>query len=170
MPADGLFALILSDYRAFSELRGDGALRRRLLLVPRLLLNPSLHATVLIRLANGCPRWSHWFWRNLLVWKHSSDIVHRSSIGPGLILPHPIGIVIGRGVRIGSRVTIAHNVTIGVNVGKPGVPTIGDGVIVCTQAMIFGPVEVGARSLIGAGALVDFDVPAGATVRAGRSG
>ena len=168
MEADGLVRLILSDCRAFSDLRGDSARRRRLLLVPRLLLNPSLHATVLVRLSNASPRWLHWLWRNILIWKHSTEVVHRSSIGPGLILPHPFGIAIGRNVRIGRGVTIAHNVSIGANFGSEGVPIIGDGVVVCTNAMIFGAVEVGERSILGAGALVDFDVPAGAVVAAAR--
>lgn len=168
MEADGFIRLILSDYRAFSDLRGDGAWRRRILLAPRLLLNPSLHAVVLVRLSNASPQWLHWFWRNILLWKHSSEIVHRSSIGPGLILPHPFGLTIGRNVRIGRGVTIAHNVSIGANFGSLGVPVIGDRAVVCTGAMVFGAIEIGEGSILGAGALVDFDVPAGSVVRAAR--
>jgi hypothetical protein len=123
--------LILSDYRAFSGLRGDGPLKRRMLALPRMLLNPSLHAVVLVRLANGSPRWLHWFWRNVLMWKHSMELVYRSSIGPGLVLPHPIGIVIGRDVRIGRDARIMHNVVIGPNFLDDRMPVIGDAVELC---------------------------------------
>jgi len=35
----------------------------------------------------------------------------KSRIGPALRLPHPVGIVIRDGVRVGSRMTIFQNVT-----------------------------------------------------------
>ena len=161
--------LILSDYRAFSGLRGDGPLKRRMLALPRMLLNPSLHAVVLVRLANGSPRWLHWFWRNVLMWKHSMELVYRSSIGPGLVLPHPIGIVIGRDVRIGRDARIMHNVVIGPNFLDDRMPVIGDAVELCTGSMIFGGVAIGDRALIGAGAFVDFDVPADHVASAPRA-
>ncbi len=168
METEGLGRLILGDYAAFAELRHDSKWRRRLLLVPRMLLNPSLHAVVLLRLSNASPRWLHWFWRNVLVWKHSSEFVYRSSIGPGLVLPHPFGIAIGRNVTVGRRVVISHNVSIGANLGSVGVPTIGDRVVICPNAMVFGPIEIGEGSILGAGAFVDFNVPPGAVVRANR--
>ena len=151
--------LIGEDYRAFADLRGDSALRRRLLMMPRILLNPSLHAVVIIRLSNASPRWLHWFWRNLMMWKHSMDIGYRPTIGPGLILPHPIGIVIGRDVRIGRRVTIMHNVSVGPNIGAVGLPEIGDRCVLLANCMIFGDIEIGAGSVVGAGASITFDVP-----------
>ena len=36
-------------------------------------------------------------------------------IGPGLFLPHPIGVVVGAGARIGRNVTLYQNTTIGMN-------------------------------------------------------
>ncbi|HEY2327592.1 MAG TPA: hypothetical protein VGH52_08930 [Gaiellaceae bacterium] len=136
---------------------------------PRLLLNPSLQAVVLIRFAIAGPRSLHWFWRNILIWKHSIEVMYRPLIGPGLLLPHPFGITIAKGVRIGRGVTIMHLVSIGANLGSSEVPVIGDGVVVFAHSMIFGAVEIGSRSLIGAGACVDFDVPAGGVVRGPRS-
>ena len=171
MPADdhGLPALIMGDYRAFADLRSDGALRRWALMLPRMLLNPSLHAVVLVRLSNAGPRWLHWFWRNVLIWKHSMDVVYKPIIGPGLLLPHPFGIAIGRNVRIGRRVTITHNVSIGPNFGSPGVPVIGDRALICANSKIFGDIEIGADSIVGAGAFVDFDVPPGRVVGTPRA-
>ena len=161
--------LIAADYRTFSELRGDSRWKRRLLALPRIVLNPSLHLVVLIRFANASPRSLHWFWRNILVWKHSSDIVHRSYIGPGLLLPHPYNLTIGDHVRIGERVVITHNVSIGTNVGSYDTPIVGDRCVICSGSGIFGGIEVGEGSLIGADSLVDFDVPPNSVVASGRA-
>jgi serine acetyltransferase len=129
----GASALIREDYRAFSRLRGDGsAVRRRLLFVSRVLINPSLQASILVRFSNGSPAWLHWLWRNILIWKHSMDISYRSEIG--LFFPHPHTITMVPGVRIRERCRISHMTTIGGNA-----PILGDG----------------------AGAWVDSDMPAG---------
>jgi serine O-acetyltransferase len=171
VPADshGVLALIMADYRAFADLRSDGPLRSWALMVARMLLNPSLHAVVLVRLSNASPRWMHWFWRNVLIWKHSMDVVYRPVIGPGLLLPHPFGIAIGKNVRIGRKVTITHHVSIGANFGSLGAPVIGDGALICANSKIFGDIEIGAGSIVGAGAFVDFDVPPGRVVGAPRA-
>jgi serine acetyltransferase len=159
-----VLALIAADYRAFSRLRGDARQRRWLLALPRLLLNPSLHAVVLVRLASGGPRWLHWLWRNVLIAKHSMDIGHDIAIGPGLILPHPFGIAIGKGTLIGRDVLIAHNVSIGPNVHSLRLPRIGDRAHLSLGATILGDIELGNGCLIGANAFVDFDVPPGGVV------
>jgi serine acetyltransferase len=161
--------LIAADYRTFSELRSDSKWKRRLLALPRIMLNPSLHLVVLIRVANASPRWLHWFWRNIMVAKHSSDFVHRSYIGPGLLLPHPYNLTIGEGVRIGERVVITHNVSIGTNVGSFETPVVGDRCVICTGSGIFGGIEVGADSLIGVGSLVNFDVGPNSVVASERA-
>lgn len=164
-----VLALIRSDYDAWADLRRDGPRRRRLLMLPRMLLNPSMHAVVLVRLANGAPRWSHWLWRNILIWKHSMDIVHRSDIGPGLILPHPFNIAIAPGVRVGRRVIITHSVSLGPNFRDGGMPRVGDNTVLLTNSGLFGGIEVGEGCIIGSGCFVDFDVPAGSIVRAPRA-
>ena len=82
----------------------------------------------------------------------------------GVAFPHPIGIVIGDGVKIGQRVTIYQNVTIGLKRNFPGVnesfyPTIDDDVTVYAGAVIVGAIHVGERSVVGANALLSCDVP-----------
>jgi serine O-acetyltransferase len=85
-----------------------------------------------------------------------------ATIGPGLSLPHAVGIVIGHGVRVGSRVVLYQNVTLGA--GKPNgssYPVIEDQVVICTSAVVIGDVTVGRGALIGALSLVRSDIPAG---------
>jgi serine acetyltransferase len=181
--ASTVLELIVSDYMAYygawaspgykirtgRELPESPEPRRRLalLFIPRLLNNPCLHATVLLRLAVAGPRWMIGIWRTILIRKHSIDIQPVIEIGPGLMLPHPLGIVFGQDPKIGSGVTILHHVTIG---GDPRLrhdapqlaPAIGDGVVIYTQSIVIGPITVGDGAVIGARSWVDEDVEAGA--------
>ena len=99
------------------------------------------------------------------------DISRECQIGPGLHLPHPFGIVLGTGVRIGANVMLYHNVTLGVSrapkVGDDDsiylVPSLGDDVVVHPNSVIAGGVTIGDGATIGANTFVDRDVPAGMT-------
>ena len=79
-------------------------------------------------------------------------------IGKGLNLPHPVGIVIGGAVRIGSNVNIYQHVTIGSrrkgDYKKGMQPIIEDGVTCFSNAQILGDITIGEGSVIGAGAVV----------------
>lgn len=82
----------------------------------------------------------------------------------GIKYPHPVGIVIGDGVQIGRDVRIYQNVTIGLTENTVGAksgeyPKLEDGVWVYAGAVIFGGVTVGARSIVGANAVISRDVP-----------
>lgn len=155
-----MFRLIQGDYRMHSRVREDTPVRRRLLALPRMLLNPSLHAVVLIRLSNASPRSLHWLWRNILIWKHSIDVSYRPVIGPGLILPHPLGIVIGPEVLIGRNVMLQHNITLGTKRGTlgSGTPVIEDEVTIFPGSVVIGDITVGQGATIGANSLIDEDV------------
>lgn len=84
-------------------------------------------------------------------------------IGPGLSLPHAVGVVVGEGVTIGARVTLYQNVTLGrAQENAARYPRIGDDVIIYAGAVIVGDIEVGAGAVIGANAVVTRDVPANA--------
>ena len=91
-------------------------------------------------------------------------------IGSPLLMPVPAGIVIERGVRIGSRVTVMHQVTIGrkdrVVPGQQGVqvPVIEDNVFIGAGAKVLGPVRIGRGATVGANAVVTRDVPSHCTV------
>lgn len=75
--------------------------------------------------------------------KNNLDISIEAKIGAGLNLPHPIGIIIGKGVVIGKNVTIYQNSTLGSNVrlDTPLYPKIADGCIIGAGAIIIGDVE-----------------------------
>ena len=95
----------------------------------------------------------HRFWSAIT----GADIPINSSIGGGLLIPHPNGIVIHPGARIGCNCLIFQQVTIGAT--SKGVPTIGGHVDIGAGAKIIGPVNVGDHARIGANAVVRKDVP-----------
>jgi serine O-acetyltransferase len=120
-------------------------------------------------------RVSNWLWHRdrtdlaLLLQSLSSDTlqvsIHPSaSIGTQVFLDHATGIIVGAFAVIGDEVTILQNVTIGRKQALPGrSPRIGRGVLLSAGATILGDVSVGDYAKIGAGALVEHDVPGGCT-------
>jgi serine O-acetyltransferase len=99
----------------------------------------------------------------LNVFLFRSYIDPSAKIGKRLNLPHGgFGTVIVRSATIGDDAIIFHNVTIGMR--KPGDIKIGDRVYIGTGAKLLGPLTIGNDVRIGAGAIVNFDVPDGATV------
>lgn len=129
-------------------------------------LTPGFHLVMLIRLQGALGRVPLigaglrrlvWYWTTVFF---SCDIDPLAEIGPGLYIPHPIGIVVGGGVRIGASVTILQNVTLG-RQGKAGnEPTIGDNVSIGAGACIFGRITVGDGGKVGANSVVTHDVAA----------
>jgi serine O-acetyltransferase len=86
-----------------------------------------------------------------------------AKIGENFHLIHGGNVRIHPDTVIGNDVAILHDVTIGTNMGKEGVPVIGDGVHIGSGAKILGPVKIGNGANIAANSLVINDVPAGAT-------
>jgi serine O-acetyltransferase len=120
-------------------------------------------------------RVSNWLWRQdrtdlaLLLQSLSSDClqvsIHPSaSIGTSVFLDHATGIIVGSFAVIGDEVTIMQNVTIGRKQAVPGrAPRIGRGVLLSTGATILGDIRIGDFAKIGAGSVVENDVPGGCT-------
>jgi serine O-acetyltransferase len=120
-------------------------------------------------------RVSNWLWREgrtdlgLLLQSLSSDYlqvsIHPSaSIGTSVFLDHATGIIVGAFAVIGDEVTIMQNVTIGRKQALPGrAPRIGRGVLLSSGATILGDVSIGDHAKVGAGSVVEHDVPAGCT-------
>jgi serine O-acetyltransferase len=106
--------------------------------------------------------------RNVAVLRHrfwsavtGADIPLNCEIGGGLSIPHPNGIVIHPGSRIGPNCMIFQQVTLGMSHG--GVPQIGGHVDIGAGAKVLGPIQVGDHARIGANAVVMCDVPPDAT-------
>lgn len=117
----------------------------------------------------GRPLRRIWWWWTCLFF--GSEIAIGCTVGPGLYIPHPYGIVLGV-CEIGEDVAVLQNVTIGSR-QSPAPETgsaapdaawarIGDGAYLSAGAAIIGAVDVGARAVVGANAVVLRDVPAGA--------
>ena len=137
-----------------------------------ILLYPGVWALVFHRLA-------HWLFRGELyflarVINHLARFLTAIDIHPGAVIGRNFFIdhgftVIGESAEIGDDVTIYQSVTLGGTNPANGIPgkrhpTIGDGVIIGSGAQGLGPITVGARSRIGANAVVTRDVPEGATM------
>ncbi|GAA5148986.1 serine O-acetyltransferase [Microbacterium pseudoresistens] len=95
-------------------------------------------------------------------WLTGIEIHPGATIGRRFFIDHGSGVVIGETAEIGDDVMLYHGVTLGGRTRDTGKrhPTLGDGVAVGAGAKILGPVTVGARSLIGANAVVTKDAPA----------
>lgn len=93
----------------------------------------------------------------------SSDF-RAKKFGAELFIPHPYGIVVHAETVIGDRVTIMQNVTLGENQRTPGVPVIGNDVVIGAGACVLGPIAVGEGATVAAGAIVIRDVAAHTTV------
>jgi serine O-acetyltransferase len=91
--------------------------------------------------------------RNLLVSLHGCDVSAGAEFDGPPNLPHPVGIVVGKGSRIGRDVTLYQGVTIGGN-GKGGYPTLERGAIIRPNSTIVGAVTIGEHAEIGAHSLV----------------
>ncbi len=103
------------------------------------------------------------------------DIHPGAQIGDYFSIDHGTGVVIGETTIIGDNVTIYQGVTLGAKSfpldenGNPikGIkrhPTIGNKVIIYSNASILGNIKVGDGSIIGGNVWVDTDVPEGARV------
>jgi serine O-acetyltransferase len=131
---------------------------------------PGLHARWLHRI-------SHWLWTHRLLFparflSHLArgltgiEIHPGATIGRRFFIDHGMGVVIGETAEIGDDVLLYKGVVLGgVSMERTKRhPTVGNGVIVGSNAVILGPIEIGDNSKIGSGAVVVKSVPACATV------
>ena len=93
--------------------------------------------------------------------ERSFTIDRFSKIGPGLQLAHPYATIINV-ESMGANCYINQLVTIGEKNGKK--PIIGNNVQFLSNCTVIGGITIGDNAVIGAGAVVVKDVPAGAVV------
>ncbi len=156
------------DLDRVARLTYDG--KRARAVVEGLLLNNGLQAVVLYRIArwfkaHGVPVLGPAVARlNLLL--TGVDINPTAEIGPGLLISHGTGLVIGGAARIGEDALVLHGVTVG-SLSPSRVdtmPVIGDRAFLGAGAKIVGGVTVGDDVVVGPNAIVTDDVPDGSRV------
>lgn len=128
-------------------------------------LYPGLHAVWVYRAAHAL--WLRGFRFPARALSQATRLLTGIEIHPGAtigrrcFIDHGMGVVIGETAEVGDDVLLYHGVTLGGRSRDGGKrhPTIGDGVAVGAGAKILGPITIGARSAIGANAVVTRDAP-----------
>lgn len=155
-------ATLLADVNRYLALAGKAS---TIWLLPGM-LNPRVLPVTFIRVGQKLASWglgplaSIWAWLTVLVFK--VEVPPHADIGPGLVLPHPMGLVLGS-ARIGANVTIFQNVTLGARTFEPRYdlatrPTLEDGCVIGAGAVVLGPVTVHAGAVVPANSLITRDV------------
>jgi serine O-acetyltransferase len=125
----------------------------------------SVHAVALIRFQFWCAR-HHLptiFAAKLLFYFFKIEVSRHAHIGPGLRLPHPMGIIIAPKVTIGKDCDIYADVRLVLSHGVKTGPSLGDHVFLGDGAKVVGQVNIGDHAIIGVSSVVTKDIPAGAT-------
>lgn len=132
----------------------------------RCLSNPGLIASVVLRAQQIAVRRGQlpiaFLLRTLGMMLVGADFVPGVDVGPGLLMPHPNGVVVGVGLRVGANVTFGGGITAGVkqpDTPGSGFPVICDGAIVLANAVLVGPVRVGRAAQVGANSVLLTDAP-----------
>lgn len=102
-------------------------------------------------------------WINVVVF--GIEFTPRCEVGPGLMLPHTVGTVVGA-LKVGSNVTIFQGVTLGAKFADvlftpTARPVLGKDVIVGAGAKVLGGISIGAGAVVAANSLVVDDVAPG---------
>jgi serine O-acetyltransferase len=134
------------------------------------LLYPGLHAVWAHRIA-------HWLWTHRLVFlaRLLSEIVRfltgieihpGARIGRRFFIDHGMGVVIGETAVVGNDVLMYKGVVLGGTTSErvKRHPTIGDDVVLGTDAVVLGNITVGTGAKVGSGSVVVKEVPPFATV------
>jgi serine O-acetyltransferase len=131
---------------------------------------PGLHAIWMHRIAHFL--WVHKLLFTARLLSHISRFLTGIEIHPGarigqrFFIDHGMGVVIGETAEIGDDVLMYKGAVLGGTSleKKKRHPTIEDGAVIGTDAIVLGPITVGRGAKVGAGSVVIRPVPPGATV------
>jgi len=133
----------------------------------KIILSDGTLANVLYRLTQFCAR-SKVTLILALIFQYLNKLLNqcvigiRADFGPGLVLMHPVGVIINSKVSGGERIVIESGVVIGDEKGVS--PVLGDDLFIGAGAKIVGGLRVGNGTKIGANAVVVKDVADGDVV------
>lgn len=162
----------LSRYEETYTLRGQHISRKKIFW-ESIIFKPGFQAVLLYRISHWLFQrdvvYGAWFVSRLNQFFTGAEIEFNASIGPGMFIAHPAGIVIGRGTKVGAGVTIFQGVTLAVKDWHPDnikkFPAIGDNCFFFAGSSVFGDVQIGENCVLAAGTIVDQDSPAGSLVK-----
>ena len=135
------------------------------------LFHPRFVPVLLVRLArySYLSRWLRALspvltWLNVILF--GIEFTAKCEVGPGLLLPHTSGTVVGAS-KIGANVTIFQGVTLGAKFADIGFnpetrPVLGDNIVIGAGAKVLGGVLIGEGATIAANSLVVKSVEIGA--------
>lgn len=128
----------------------------------RLFVIDGTGANILFRLSHACAA-TKWLKPVALIfqtvnrWFNGCVIGVNASFDQGLVLMHPVGVVINSKVRGGKNIVIESGVVIGDEKGQS--PVLGNNLFIGAGAKIIGNVTIGDNVKIGANAVVVKDLP-----------
>ncbi|MDP3151639.1 MAG: serine acetyltransferase [Archangium sp.] len=100
---------------------------------------------------------------------YGAEVHWNTTLRDGVSIVHGTGLVLSHRAVIGEGCILFHNVTLGEGLDpetkEAGAPTLGRDVHVGPGATLLGPIHVGDRTKIMAGAVLTRSVPAGSLVR-----
>jgi serine O-acetyltransferase len=159
-----LGAVLRADFSAQFPVRRP-SMPRMLLLA---LLEPGWNATMCMRLQLELHRRQHGLLARALraqnVRLNGMDVQPDVSVGGGLVVRHPVGIVLGQRACIGVRCWLGPGVFVGRKSPERSIDKstrVGSNVTLGAHSMVVGPVIVGDGAFVAAGAVVTKDVPPG---------
>ena len=93
--------------------------------------------------------------------RYGLQLPSTTRVGYGFLIQHSLGLVVNPDTIIGNNVTVMQFVNIGTN--KKDAAIIGDCTYICPMTCIVDDVTIGKNVTIGAGAVVNKDIPDNAT-------
>lgn len=131
---------------------------------------PGFWCVFLLRLGNECHGRGIRFVSRMCYFANvvlfGAEIHPGVEVGPGFVIAHPVAMGISGETRIGRNVRMTGACRIGgggfEDASRDGHPVIGDDCWFFDGAKAFGPVVIGARTIVGQSAVVLHDLPADA--------